>query len=78
MKAGTVIKLPDGKVGTICWHHLDGYGGVFGKHEIKQQRESFSSYYPKPEFMLRSKDVQHLFPDMECVGEEYEIIEEAQ
>ena len=74
MKAGTVIELPDGRIGTICWHHLDGYGGVFGKIEITDS-------YPKPEFMLRNEDVKHLLADthgtdIECVGEEYTIVKE--
>ena len=35
MKLNTVIKLPDGRVGTTCWNHLDGVGGVWGEHHFE-------------------------------------------
>ena len=86
MKLGTVIKLPDDRIGTICWHNLDGYGGVFGDHNFSHIDQDFSDEVPLPEFMLRKKDVEGLLrkpngdgvghrPDLECVGEDFEIID---
>ena len=78
MKLGTIIKLPDGRVGTICWHHLDGYGGVWGQQNFSHIEEGFDDELPAPEFMLREKSVEHLLKkgahrnDLECVGEEYD------
>jgi hypothetical protein len=79
MKLGTRIELPDGRIGTICWHHLDGYGGVFGEHDFGgiELEGGFSDDLPAPEFMLREKSVEALLrkgphsPLVECVGEEY-------
>ncbi len=89
MKLGTIIKLPDGRIGTICWLNLYGCGGVFGEcdfsHVDLDECGGFSDDIPLPEFMLREKKVEALLRscgwksschryDLECVGEEYEII----
>lgn len=87
MDLNTVIRLPDGRVGTICWHHLDGYGGVWGEHRFDEDRVRNDNYFsdelPRPEFMLREKSIEALFRrdgwhrhDIECVGTDYEILEE--
>jgi len=34
MKLNTIIRLPDGRIGTICWRHLDGEGGIWGRHSF--------------------------------------------
>ena len=34
MKRGTIIQLPDGRVGTICYNNLDGVGGAWQEHVI--------------------------------------------
>lgn len=87
MKLGTVVKLPDGRIGTICWHHLDGYGGVWGVRDFSHVTEDFSDELPRPTFMLREKSVEPLLrkqspwtdanhrPDVECVGEGYEVLD---
>ena len=84
MKCGTVIRLPDGRVGTIVWHHLDGYGGVWGEHDFSHvdlSQGGFTDGLPSPQFMLRepSQYVMRFWHDngveIECVGAEYEVVE---
>ena len=80
MKPNTIIKLPDGRVGTMCWNHLDGAGGIWGQHHFEMPEGGFG-IFPAPEFMLREPEVKNLLvklghrPDIECVGTEYEIIQ---
>jgi hypothetical protein len=83
MKLGTIIKLPDGREGTICYHNLDGYGGVFGRHDFSGVKPGFTDDLPAPEFMLRGPEMQERFaawwrecgyPPPECVGERYEAL----
>lgn len=73
MKLNTIIKIPDGRIGTICYNNLDGRGGVWGKHEFQMPLNGFGDELPEPEFMLRKPELKELF-GVECVGEEYEII----
>ena len=81
MKLNTIIKLPDGREGTICWNHLDGFGGVWGRHHFEMPEGGFGDL-PGPDFMLREPKLKPLLvrsghrPDVECVGEKFEIIEE--
>jgi len=84
MTLNTVIRLPDGRIGTICWNHLDGTGGVWGEHQFEMPEGGFGDL-PAPEFMLREKAVEELLrgnginshrPDLECVGVDYIIIRE--
>jgi len=75
MKLNTVVKLPDGRIGTICHHFLDGNGGVWGKHKFEMAHGGFGGDIPERQFMLREKEVEHLL-GYECVGEEFEIIYE--
>jgi hypothetical protein len=75
MKLGTIIKLPDGRIGTVCYHHLDGYGGVWGEHKFEMPVGGFGDNTPPPTFMLRDKSVQKYYPkEVECVGDDYEAI----
>jgi len=75
MKLNTIIKLPDGRIGTICYNYIDGSGGVWGKQEFKMPEGGFGDL-PEPEFMLREKELQGRVggKDSECVGEEYERV----
>lgn len=75
MKLNTIIKLPDGRIGTICYNHIDGSGGVWGKHKFIMPDGGFGEL-PEPEFMLREKKLEGRVGNgiSECVGEEYEII----
>lgn len=79
LKLNTVIRLPDGREGTICWNHLDGCGGVWGREHFYMPDGDFGDL-PKPEFMLRAPCVQPLLAQrhgagVECVGHEYEVVE---
>lgn len=76
MKLNTIIKLPDGRIGTICYHNIDGYGGVWGKHFFEMPYGGFGESIPSPEFMLRNKKFEGRVGDVnsECVGENYKIL----
>jgi len=76
MRLNTIIKLPDGRVGTICYHNLDGCGGVWGKHKFEMPEGGFGNL-PEPEFMLRDSSMQGRVGSekSECVGEDYMIEE---
>ena len=65
---------------------LDGNGGVWGEHVFEMPPTGFGDNLPAPEFMLREKEVeaslqrpdywgQHFHRlDVECVGEEFDIL----
>lgn len=86
LRLNDVIRLPDGRVGTMCYHHLDGVGGVWGRHTFEMPPGGFGDNLPAPDFMLREKSVEPLLKrgpdghkaDMECVGEEFERVEEVE
>lgn len=81
MKLNTIIKLPDGRIGTICWNNLDGSGGVWGRCLFAMPKGGFGGDLPVPDFMLRPKSLERILKkaghksDIECVGEDYEVIE---
>jgi len=81
MKLNTIVRLPDGREGTICWNHLDGAGGVWGRHIFSMPDGGFGDNLPAPNFMLRKPSVRHLLvksghrADVECAGEQCEIVE---
>jgi hypothetical protein len=76
MKLNTIIKLLDGRIGTICYNNLDGVGGVWGEHNFTMPRGSFGDELPEPDFMLRDKSLEGRVgcKTAECVGDEFEII----
>lgn len=86
MSPGTIIRLPDGREGTIVYHSLDGYGFKWGRHSVRAEDIHgrgglFSSEPPppddyqwEPEAMLRDP---YPSADLECVGEDYEIVRTA-
>lgn len=37
MKLGTLVKLPDGRVGTVCFNSLTGYGIRWGQVEFTEE-----------------------------------------
>jgi len=77
MKLNTIVELPDGRIGTICYNHLDGAGGVWGRHQFEMPEGGFGEL-PEPDFMLRDVSLQGKLrghkSDMVCVGEEYSVI----
>ena len=76
MKLNTVIKLPDGRIGTICYRNLDGEGGVWGEHKFEMPEGGFGDELPEPNFMLRKPELQGRVGAYHsiCVGEDYEIV----
>lgn len=64
MIPGTIVQLPDGRLGTVVWHFLDGYGIVWGKRDVDP------SDLPEPEAMLRD---QYPSAQYECVGTDYVV-----
>jgi hypothetical protein len=84
MKPGTVVQLPDGRVGTVVYHGLDGYGIKWGRRKLSATMVESSlgtqpllddgedhSDIPQPEAMLRSAYPSAALP---CVGESYKVI----
>ncbi len=76
LTAGAIVRLPDGRIGTICYNNLEGVGGVWGEHQFEETRA-----LPRPEFLLREKRLEPAFrtdgihrSDVECVGEMLKII----
>ena len=84
MKPGTIVRLPDGREGTVVYHGLDGYGIRWGRWEVDVQailegdgntvRPCPPDYPPTllPEAMLREP---YLCASLPCVGREYTIVE---
>ena len=81
MKLNTLIRLPDGRIGTICYHNLDGDGGVWGRQVFEMPPGGFGDL-PEPDFMLREKSIEDRLKElghketMECVDSEYTVIKE--
>lgn len=80
MKLNTVIELPDGRIGTICYNNLDGRGGVWGHHTFTLPPGGFGDL-PEPDFMLREPSEKEMLirmgghkTDVECVGSEFEVV----
>jgi hypothetical protein len=81
MKPGTIVRLPDGREGTVVYHSLCGYGIVFGRvavdvEAIKASCPLFDGErderVPEPEALLREPWKGAWLP---CVGESYEVVE---
>jgi len=81
MKAGTIIKLQDGRVGTVVYNSLDGVGIKWGRHKITMadiqghgslfnDDKAPDDYEYYPDAMLRNP---YPSADLPCVGEDYSI-----
>ena len=81
---GTIIKLPDGRIGTVVYSSLEGYGIIWGKHQVPVQKllESCPLFDEEndpevekytPQALLREPEMTEKL-GLECVGEEYEIL----
>lgn len=85
MNAGTIIKLPDGRIGTVVYNGLDGEGIKWGEHYITMDditgngntthgaEAAPDEYEWFPDAMLRKP---YPSADLECVGNEFEIVRE--
>lgn len=84
MKAGTIVRLSDGRIGTVVYHGLDGYGIKLGEHDslaiegaLEGTNPLFGSipenFFYFPEIMLRKP---YKGTKLECVPD-YEIIHAA-
>ena len=86
MKAGTVIRLPDGRIGTVVYNGLDGVGIKWGEHRatladlrgsgctlIGVQDEIPEDYEWTPDAMLRAP---YRGAELECVGKSYAVLDE--
>ncbi len=82
LRLGTHIRLPDGRIGTVVYHGLDGHGIKFGEHH--PNADDFQDAYaifgngPKdwswfPDAMLR-KTYKGSDSSMEYVGDEFKIV----
>jgi len=90
VKPGTIVRLTDGRVGTVVYHGLDGYGIVWGRRQLAgQDIECLLSggvFRTTDDGALEDARHRGLMPeamlrdtypsaDLECVGEAYEIKE---
>jgi len=86
MKPGTIVRLPDGREGTLVYRGIDGEGILWGRvalppadiAEIYSGNPVTGGNAPKgwrwnPDAMLRAP---YAGADIECVGSDYEIVEE--
>jgi hypothetical protein len=84
MKAGTLIRLADGREGRVVYNGLDGVGIKWGRDPVdvaaimRGDGGLFDEPDPEqlkwaPEAMLRDP-----YPgaDLECVGREFEVVED--
>lgn len=81
-KLGTIVHLPDGRIGTTVYNGLDGVGIKWGRHwpdprDFEGTSGGLLNDKPRlhpwpwyPDAMLRNP-----YPgaDVECVGEDFEI-----
>lgn len=50
MKAGVVVRLPDGREGTVVYNGLDGRGIKWGRHEVTTEIIEKAMGYQNPLF----------------------------
>jgi len=55
MKAGTIIKFEDGRMATLVYHYLDGYGAAFGMHALDPNDEKS---WPEKDIMLEGMEFE--------------------
>ena len=90
MKLGTIIKLPDNQLATICYNGLDGVGIILGEHHLTNEEIEifksttgglFSDEHLQRQFrqkwnpqFLLRKVEDSKFTDIPCIGVDYDII----
>ena len=86
MRPGTIIKLADGRVGTVVYQGLDGVGIKWGRHAVTLNEimghgcaaigvddgDVPDDYEWSPDAMLR-ESYPSCADGVECVGEEFEV-----
>ena len=78
MKPGTLIRLPDGREGTVVYHGLDGYGIKWGRVRVDVDAilRTQPLFGTAPENWAWSPDAMLRDPypgaTVECVGTEYD------
>lgn len=91
MKLGTRVKLPDGRVGTVVYNSLIGVGIKWGIHNpsmddfagtsgnclpLPQDSPAQEPDWPwQPDALLRAMDMSNRLA-LECVGDNYEVLEQ--
>ncbi len=87
VKAGTLIRIPDGREGRIVYNGLDGQGIKFGRDPVDVDaimRGDSGLFNTSPD----DPDIRRWIPEamlrdpypsatVECVGEDYEVVKEA-
>ena len=81
MKAGTIVRLPDGREGTAVYSSIDGVGIKWGRHSVAGLRgdgnmtlgeeHAPEGYELFPDAMLRDPYPSAALP---CVGVIYEVV----
>ena len=87
MKLGTIVVLPDGRIGTVVYNSLIGVGIRWGNHYPKSTDFAGTSGntvggamddWPwEPDALLRDpwgSNDQYGFADEDCVGRDYETL----
>jgi len=89
VKLGTIVKLPDGREGTMVYNSLIGVGIRWGRHypdpaDFEGSSGDTIRWKPpedwpwEPDALLRDpweSCREHGFEPDECVGDRYEIVE---
>jgi hypothetical protein len=75
VKAGTLVRLPDGREGRVVYHNLDGYGIIWGSEPLDAM-VILAGDGPAPEAKLRAP-YEGQDEGVEYVGDDYEIVEES-
>ncbi len=69
LPCGTFVESSDGRIWTVCYRNLDGFGVVLGhRPEIASMG---NDALPVPEALLREP---HPSADWECIGEYVRVI----
>lgn len=85
-KPGDIVKLPDGRIGTVVYNGLDGWGIMWGivDVDINILTSACPLFGKKPdnypyitEAMLRESYPSAIKNGLECVGREFEIIDDS-
>lgn len=75
---GTVVRLPDGRLATVCYNMLDGVGVLLGEHDfshIEDGGHMEDDRLPRPDYMLRSPGEPYAknHPTAPCICSEYMV-----